>query len=150
MKRLAKGDAVLLISLRRSNPIRGCVEVNLGPLLVLALENPCRAKAELRNRWIPFQSGLKIRCRLIVDRHPMTRTLLFGVGETIGDHPLLVEAPRTEELPFAGSSRSRWDRNLGHCGRCERESREKEQPFQIKNHRSLVGPPGFEPGTKRL
>lgn len=86
--------------------------MNLRPSLVFALQYPSGSKSDLGHSEIPFETWLEVRGRLVVDRHSMPRTTLLRVGKAIGDHPFLVEAPRTEELAFAGSAGSRRDGNL--------------------------------------
>ena len=112
MKRFAERQAVLLKSLRRPDPIRRSVEVDLRPLLIFHLRNPRRSKTKLGSGDVPFEPWLKVRRRLIVERHTVARAQLHCVRKAISDHPLFVEAPRTEELAFAGSPGSRRDGNL--------------------------------------
>ena len=132
--------------------------MNLRALLVFALKDPCRSKAQLRNGEVPLNPRLKIWRRLIVDSNPVARAQLLRVGKAVGDHPLLVEAPRTEELAFTGSAGSRRDGNLPRRKCRQRNPASKnEQSFQSTIHKPLPtgewwdrrdsnpGPSGYEP-----
>jgi hypothetical protein len=99
--------------------------VDLRPCLRFALEHPGRPNSDFFDREVELESRLEVRGRLVINSQPRARAPSFGVGVAVGEYPRSFEAPRTEELAFAGSSGSGGDRRLG---KAEARQRRADRP----------------------